>query len=117
MKFLSLAPFVPAGSNFEKSKQLFLALGFQITWDGGGSVGFAKDGCNFILQDFDNQAFAENFMVSINVDDADAFWKEVMEKKLPETFGIKVSAPKLQPYGKEVNLIDIAGVCWHFIQS
>ena len=33
MKFLSLEPFVPSGSNFESSKQLFVALGFTINWD------------------------------------------------------------------------------------
>jgi hypothetical protein len=40
MKFLSLEPFVPSGSNFESSKQLFQQLGFKITWDAGDYVGF-----------------------------------------------------------------------------
>lgn len=30
MKFLSLEPFVPSGSNFDGSKQLFQELGFTI---------------------------------------------------------------------------------------
>ena len=50
MKFLSLQPFVPSGSNFEASKQLFLELGFNIRWDGGDYVGFENNGCKFILQ-------------------------------------------------------------------
>jgi len=33
MKFLSLEPFVPSGSNFEGSKQFFLELGFTISWE------------------------------------------------------------------------------------
>jgi hypothetical protein len=40
----------------------------------------------------------------------------VIGKKLPERFGIKVGTVTQQPYGKEVNIIDIAGVCWHFVE-
>jgi hypothetical protein len=41
----------------------------------------------------------------------------VVEKKLPETYGIRIGQITRQPYGKEVNLIDIAGVCWHFVEQ
>ncbi|HXB43121.1 MAG TPA: hypothetical protein VNV85_03655 [Puia sp.] len=116
MKFLSLKPFVPSGSNFESSKQLFQELGFKITWDAGDYVGFEKDGCKFILQKFDNKEFAQNFMLTVGVTSAEEFWKEVNEKKLPEKFGIRIGKPAVQPYGKEVNIIDIAGVCWHFVE-
>jgi hypothetical protein len=116
MKFLSLQPFVPSGSNFEASKLLFQELGFSIDWDSGDYVSFKKDDCRFILQKYDNQSFAENFMISVSISDADAFWRDVMDKKLPEKYGIRVSQPTQQPYGKEVNVIDIAGVCWHFVE-
>jgi hypothetical protein len=116
MKVLSLEPFVPSGSNFEGSKQFFQELGFTVTWDGGDYVGFQKDGYKFILQKFNNKEFAENFMVSVKIDDAEQFWKDVSEKKLPEKFGIRINKPTQMPYGKEVNIIDLAGVCWHFVQ-
>ena len=116
MKFQSLEPFVPSGSNFEGSKQLFQELGFKINWDAGGYIGFERDGCKFILQQYDNKEFAENFMISVKIDNADEFWKFVIENQLPEKFGIKVGQPTQQPYGKEVNIIDIAGVCWHFVE-
>ncbi|MBW8683859.1 VOC family protein [Chitinophaga rhizophila] len=116
MKFLSLAPFVPSGRDFAASKQLFLELGFTIAWDAGDYVSFAKDGCTFILQQYDNVDFAQNFMLTVGIENADAFWQEVSEKQLPERFGIKLSKPVQQPYGKEVNIIDIAGVCWHFVE-
>ena len=67
MKFLSLEPFVPSGKNFEASKQLFLELGFKINWDAGDYIGFQKDECRFILQQYDQKAFAENFMLSVKV--------------------------------------------------
>jgi len=116
MKFLSLEPFVPSGSNYEGAKQFFQELGFEIKWDAGDYVGFEKDSCKFILQHYDQKAFAENFMLSVKIENAEEFWKEVMEKKLPEKFGIRIGKPTKQPYGIEVNIIDIAGVCWHFVE-
>ncbi len=116
MKFLSLEPFVPSGSNFESSKQLFQELGFKINWDSGDYIGFERDECKFILQNFDNIEFAQNFMLSVRVSNVEEFWKDITAKKLSDKFGIKISDPIQQPYGKEVNIIDIAGVCWHFVE-
>jgi hypothetical protein len=116
MKFISLEPFVPSGSDFESSKQLFQELGFRINWDGGDYIGFQRDDCKFILQKFNNKEFAENFMISVRISNADEFWKQVNEKQLPQKFGIRIKEPTLQPYGKEVNIIDLAGVCWHFVE-
>lgn len=116
MKLLSLEPFIPSGNNFNSSKQLFLELGFAITWDAGDYVGFERDGCRFILQKYDNKEFAENLMINVKIDDAEQFWKFMNERDLEKKFGVRITSPKKQPYGIEVNLIDIAGVCWHFVQ-
>lgn len=116
MEFLSLEPFIPSGIDFHRSKQLFLELGFTATWDAGDYAGLEKDGCRFILQKYDNKDFAENLMINVRVSNAEAFWKLVTEKKLVEKFGIRLTAPRQQPYGKEVNMIDLAGVCWHFVE-
>jgi hypothetical protein len=117
MKFLSLQPFVPSGSNFEKSKQLFVELGFGISWDMDDYVGFERDGCRFILQNYSEPGFAENFMLSVGVSDVEEYRQMVLEKSLPEKYGIRIGEVSQQPYGKEVNIIDIAGVCWHFVQQ
>ncbi len=117
MKFLSLEPFIPSGSDFEKSKLLFLALGFAINWEVKGYIGFQKNECRFILQHFDNKEFAENFMISVKVENVEEFSKSVIEKELSKTFGIRIGEMVQQPYGKEVTLIDIAGVCWHFVEQ
>jgi hypothetical protein len=116
MTIFSIEPFVPSGSNYEGSKQLFQELDFTITWEQGGMAGFEKDGCKFILQHYDAPGFAENYMLGVRIDDAEAFYRMVIDKQLPERFGIRIMSPRQQPYGKEVNLIDIAGVLWHFIQ-
>ena len=117
MKFISLEPFVPSGIDLEGSKQLFQELGFRVNWDAGDYVGFQRDDCKFILQNFTNKDFAENFMISVHIENADDFWKEVTEKKLAEKFGVRLAEPKDQPYGREVNMIDKAGVCWHFVEG
>lgn len=117
MKFLSLQPFVPSGSDFEMSKNLFQELGFNLSWESGGYAGYENNGCQFILQHFDNKEFAENFMLSIGIEDAVAFRAAIIERQLPQKFGIRISEVMDQPYGKEVNINDIAGVCWHFVQQ
>ena len=116
MEFLSLEPFIPSGSNFEGSKQLFQELGFKINWDAGDYTGFERDGCKFILQKYNNKAFAENLMINIKISNAKEFWNELNEKQVVEKFGVRITKPTEQPYGLEVNLIDIAGVCWHFVE-
>ena len=116
MQFLSLEPFIPSGNNFEAAKNLFVELDFKINWDAGDYIGFEKDGCKFILQKYDNKAFAENLMINVRVDDVQAFRNIIIEKQLPEKYGIRIGEISNQPYGKEVNLIDIAGVCWHFVE-
>jgi hypothetical protein len=118
MIYSSLEPFIPSGADFDKSKQLFQELGFEIEWDGGDVVGFRNGSCKFILQQYDNKAFAENLMIAVKLTDIHSFWDEINKKNLPEKFGIPpIKPPVQQPYGMEVNIIDIAGVCWHFIQE
>ena len=116
MKFLSIEPFVPSGADFEQSKKLFLDLGFIIDWEVDGYAGFIRDGCRFILQRYDKTEFAQNFMLSVKVDDVEAFKKSVLDKDLQAKYGIRLGKITQMPYGLEINLIDIAGVCWHFVE-
>ena len=117
MDFLSLQPFVPSGSDFEGAKNFFQELGFTLLWDAGDYAGFQNGPCGFILQRFENKAFAENFMVSVGIKNADEFWQAVTDKGCVEKYGIRLARPCNQPYGREVNIIDAAGVCWHFVEA
>ncbi len=65
MTFTSIEPFIPSGSNFEGSKQLFVELGFQINWEADGYIGFQRDTCKFILQKYSDKGFAENLMIRV----------------------------------------------------
>src|SRR6185369_8149845 len=98
MKFHVLQPFVPSGADFERSRQLFSDLGFGVSWEAGDYIGFDKDGCKFILQNFNNREFAENFMITVRVDNADEFWKELKEKELAAKYSIQIGLPSDLPY-------------------
>jgi hypothetical protein len=54
MNFLDIRAFVPSGKDYERSKQLFLELGFELVFEGGCMAGFEKDGCKFFLQNYDS---------------------------------------------------------------
>lgn len=117
MKFLSLEPFIPSGADFEKSKQFFMELGFHVNWQVEGYAGLQRDQCRFVLQHYDKAEFAQNLMLSVKITDVEEFRNDILEKKLSEKYGIRIGEIKLEPYGKEVNVIDIAGVCWHFVEQ
>src|SRR5687768_18604205 len=117
MKFLSPQPFVPSGSNFERSKQLFQELGFKINWEAGDYIGFERDGCKFILQKYDNTEFAQNFMLSVGVSNVEEFWKTVNEKNLPKRFVIGIGKQTVNPKAKELNIFNMEGVVCNFIDK
>ncbi len=56
-------------------------------------------------------------MLSVKISNVEEFRATVLDKKLPEKYGIRIGKIAKQPYGKEVNVIDIAGVCWHFVEQ
>jgi len=113
----SLLPFVPSGREYETSRRLFADLGFEELWENNGYAAFRNGGAEFILQRCDDEHFARNFMVRLNVDDLDRWWGAVVQKNLDRTYpGVRLSEPTSHPWGREVTLIDLAGVCWHIGQ-
>lgn len=114
----SLLPFVPSGSDYDRSRQLFADLGFQEIWENDGYAGFRNGDARFILQRFDDRQFAENFMLRLNVPDLDAWWRAVSAKQLEKAYpGLRITPPTDFAWGREVNFIDLAGVCWHVGQQ
>jgi hypothetical protein len=114
LEALSLLPFVPSGNDYEGSRRLFADLGFEEQWENDGYAGFRSGEARFILQRYDDEVFARNFMVRVNVPDLDAWWKEISSRKLETKYPqLRMTPPKEFPWGREVNLIDLAGVCWH----
>lgn len=114
VEFLGLLPFVPSGRDFEKSRAFFKELGFQELWSAEGYSGFQRGAAKFILQANDDEAFAGNLMMKVEVENLDLWWDEVSAKDLPGRFpGVRAKPPTDFPWGREAHLIDLAGVCWH----
>ena len=114
LRALALLPFVPSGSDYEASRRLFADLGFEELWENNGYAGFRNGNAQFILQKFDDEAFAANLMVRIDVENLDAWWEAISRKQLETKYpALRLKPPTDFPWGREVNLIDLAGVCWH----
>ena len=114
LRATSLLPFVPSGKDYVASRRLFKELGFEELWENSGYAGFHNGDAQFILQQFDNQAFAENFMLRLNVKDLDGWWEAVSKKPLAETYPqFRIKPPAVFPWGREVNFVDLTGGCWH----
>jgi Uncharacterized protein conserved in bacteria len=116
MKVLDLKTFVPA-KDFALSRRFYADLGFTENWvSEEGKVAELQVGeFRFLLQNYYVQQFAENFMMHLMVENADAWWRHVSETKLAEKYpGIMAKAPAVQPWGLRVlYLSDPTGVLWH----
>lgn len=111
---MALSPFVPSGGDYEASRRLFADLGFEEVWENNGYAGFRDGNARFILQDFDDETFAANLMMRLDVADLDAWWDATSRKQLDARYpGLRIKPPTDFPWGREVNFIDLAGVCWH----
>ena len=75
-------------------------IGFEEVWENNGYAGFRNGGAEFILQRFDDDHFAQNFMVRLNVDDLDRWWETVSRKGLDRTYpGVRLTSPTDHPRG------------------
>ena len=110
----ALMPFVPSGADYDGSRRLFAELGFEELWENAGYAGFRNGDARFILQRFDDHAFASNFMLTVVVESLDTWWGAVSGLRLEQRFPrFQINPPKDFPWGREVHFIDLAGVCWH----
>jgi uncharacterized glyoxalase superfamily protein PhnB len=111
---LELNAFVPA-RDFSLSKQFYLDLGFTLVWADDGVAQFQVGSFTFLLQKFYVQQHAENFMMSLMTEDADAWWKQIERAGFKEKYPLMMlKPPTLQPWGIRVlYLSDPTGVLWH----
>jgi hypothetical protein len=119
MKAVKLRPFVPSGKDYLLAQRFFEELGFKKMYSDPGLSIFQMGEQEFFLQNFNNQEFQENFMLELVVEGLDDWWTFIQEASLEKKYpGIKVKEPALYPWGKrEIQLIDLAGVCWHISEA
>lgn len=114
----AISTFVPGGNQYETGLKFYQAIGFEVEWKSEGLAQLNRDGCRFLLQNFHSEEMQKNFMMTLEVEDLDAWWGHLQGLNLEQNFpGAKAKAPADYPWGRrEIHLIDPAGVCWH-IQS
>ena len=115
---LDLKTFVPA-KDFRLAKQFYSDLGFTLNFSNDEIAEFQIGSFRFLLQPFYVQQHAENFMMSLMVEDADAWWDRIeligLKKKYPH---IMLKPPAMQPWGLRVlYLSDPTGVLWHITEQ
>ncbi len=113
----SARPFLPA-LNFAKSKAFYNALGFVLEMDNNEVAIFRIGATSFLLQNYYQKEWAENFMMQLLVDDLDAWWQHAVSLDLPTRFGVPApKPPTMQPWGLRISyLVDPSGVLWHVAQ-
>ena len=109
-------PFLPA-RDFDLSKRFYEALGFQKLLDGDVAI-YEMGSSGFILQNYYQKEWSENFMMQLMVDDLDAWWDHITALDLPQKFGVAAPRPPaMQPWGLRVAYVfDPSGVLWHIAQ-
>jgi len=111
---VALRPFVPT-SDLETSLRFFGDLGFTTSRINDGLATVQLGPFGFLLQKFEAEGFAANFMMQVLVNDLDGWWKRIEALDLAKKYEVKApTAPARQPWGLTV---DPAGVLWHFVQK
>jgi catechol 2,3-dioxygenase-like lactoylglutathione lyase family enzyme len=114
----ALHPFGPSGGDFARSLAFFAELGFETKWRHDGLAGLRFGAAFFFLQEIDSPEWQNNQMLTLEVDDLDRYWTEIEAKDLAHRFtGVRPKGPTDYPWGREVHIVDPAGVCWHIRQT
>lgn len=109
--------FVPT-KDLETSQRFYEAIGWQCNWRTDGLAEIELAGNRLYLQGFYVEQWAENFMIYIEVDDADAWFSHLQRIVDSAEFeGVRVKPPKIEAYGAKVTYAyDPCGVLLHFAQ-
>lgn len=110
--------FVPT-KDFDVSQRFYEALGWHCNWRADGLAEFELAGHRLFLQRFYAKEWAENFMIYLDVESAEAWYKHLTEIVDSGEFpGVRVEPPKTESYGALVTYAwDPCGVLLHFAQS
>lgn len=110
----NLMAFVPA-RDAELSRKFYADLGFTINWSNDEIAELQIGSFRFLLQTFYVAEHAGNFMMSLGVDDLDAWWEFIPRQELAKKYpGIMCKPPAMQPWGiRALYLSDPSGVLWH----
>jgi hypothetical protein len=111
-------PFVPA-RDFSRSRAFYGALGWSTVWTDESELALLElGGHRIMLQNYYVRDWAENFMLTIAVADASAWFEHASAVLAGGAFApARVAAPKAEDWGATVTYVwDPCGVLLHFTQ-
>lgn len=114
---VEIKAFVPS-RDFEKSKQFYLELGFEIPWS-SEDIAYVRHGAtSFLLQSFYEPAHTSNFQMHLLVENVEDWHAHVRSSRVHERFGVDVGKPEDRPWGmRDFTLFDPSGVLWRIAQN
>ena len=114
---VEIKAFLPA-IDFELSRQFYLALGFEIPWSADGLAYVRHGNTSFLLQEFNEPAFATSYQMHLLVENVDDWHAHVVAAGVASRFGVKVGGPEDQPWAmRDFTLFDPSGVLWRVAQN
>ena len=109
-----LRPFVPA-RDFALSRRFYADLGFEEGFSNDELAVFSLGATSFYLQNYCWDGVDQHYMLTLVVDDVEAWWPKVRE--VAARYGVRVREPKDEVWGaREIHLIDPTGGLWHIAQ-
>ena len=110
-------PFVPA-SDFERAKEFYLAVGFDIPWS-SEDLAYVRFGQTaFLLQAFAEPEFIQNFQMHLLVENVDDWHSHLRAIGIEERFEVRMGEPQDQPWAmRDFTLFDPSGVLWRIAQN
>lgn len=120
LNVVEIKAFLPS-KDFELSKQFYQDLGFSVEWSSGDMAYLRCDKSSVLLNNgFYTKEFAEHLMMHLQVEDVDAWWQRVTERKLEAKYGqygVHPQPPEVRPWGmKDFCISDPSGVLWRIGQ-
>ena len=114
---VEIKAFVPA-ADFARSKEFYVALGFEIPWS-SEDLAYVRHGeTSFLLQAFNEPGFIKNYQMHLLVENVDDWHAQVLSSGVAARFGVKVGTPQNQPWAmRDFTLFDPSGVLWRVAQN
>ena len=118
LQIKNVMAFVPA-KDFQLSCRFYEDIGFTKAVNAEKSAQYVMQGLGFWLQDYYVEAWADNCMLCLYVEDIQAWARRLDELDLSGRYGDKakvLSSPHAQEGGIMMQFCDPAGVLWHVRQ-
>jgi len=110
---ISIRPFLGA-ENFELSRRFYQDWGFLETVLSPELSVFKFNELAFYLQRAYVKDWIDNTMLFLEVENVEGYHKELSAKELVSKYdGVKLSAVRIEDWGKECFLHDPSGILWH----